>query len=107
MLTSPKLIDPFHVVRMCPPSLRTGTLVSGSGGGLLPPAPPLTENAPRAEVAAVRAHARHLDHVARVRSVDELAAADVDAHVAEAVEEDEIARLQLVARDRNADVPQR
>ena len=38
-----------------------------------------------------------LHDVAGVRRVDELAAADVDADVAEAVEEDEVARLQLVA----------
>ena len=39
--------------------------------------------------------ARDLDDVARVRRVDELAAADVDADVAEPVEEDEVARLEL------------
>ncbi len=37
-----------------------------------------------------------LHDVARVRCVHELAAADVDADVAEAVEEDEVAGLQLV-----------
>ena len=47
--------------------------------------------------------ARDLDDVARVRRVDELPAADVHAHVAEAVEEDEVARLELVARDEDAD----
>ena len=40
--------------------------------------------------------ARDLDDVAGVRRVHELAAADVDADVAEPVEEDEVARLQLV-----------
>ncbi len=43
------------------------------------------------------AEARDLDDVAGVRRVDELAAADVDADVAEAVEEDEVAWLELVA----------
>ena len=46
--------------------------------------------------------ARDLDDVAGVRGVHELAAADVDADVAEPVEEDEVARLQLVLRDRRA-----
>ena len=46
--------------------------------------------------------ARDLDDVACVRRVDELAAADVDPDVAEAVEEDEVARLELVARDGDA-----
>ena len=41
--------------------------------------------------------ARDLDHVARVRRVDELAPADVDARVAEAVEEDEVAGFELLA----------
>src|SRR5207248_1503933 len=43
--------------------------------------------------------ARNLDHIARVRGVDEVAAADVDADVAEPVEENEIARLELAARN--------
>ena len=47
--------------------------------------------------------ARDLDHVARVRRVDELAAADVDPHVAEPVEEDEVTRLEVVTRDVDAD----
>ena len=42
-------------------------------------------------------HARDLHDVAGVRRVDELAAADVDADVAETVEEDEVAGLELVA----------
>src|SRR5579884_3304653 len=46
-----------------------------------------------------------LDDVAGLRRVDELAAADVDADVAEAVEEDEVAGLELVARDGNAHRP--
>ena len=41
--------------------------------------------------------ARDLHDVARVRRVDELAAADVDPDVAETVEEDEVAGRQLVA----------
>ena len=51
-----------------------------------------------ADVAAVVAQVRDLDDVARVRGVDELAAADVDAHVAEPVEEDEVARLEVAVR---------
>ena len=43
-----------------------------------------------------------LDHVARVRRVDEAAAADVDPDVAEPVEEDEVAGLELGQRDRAA-----
>ncbi len=43
-----------------------------------------------------------LDHVARVRRVDELAAADVDPDVPEDVEEDEVARCELVTRNRCA-----
>ena len=38
-----------------------------------------------------------LDHVARVRRVDEAAAADVDPDVAEPVEEDDVARLQVAS----------
>ena len=48
------------------------------------------------------AEARDLDDVARVWGVDELAVADVQADVAEPVEEDEVARLELVARHRCA-----
>src|SRR5262249_49798341 len=48
-------------------------------------------------VPAVRA-APGPDDVAGVRGVDELPAADVDPDVPEAVEEDEVAGLQLVAR---------
>jgi hypothetical protein len=44
-----------------------------------------------------------LNHVAGVRRVDVLAAADVDAHVPEPIEEDEVARLQLGARDGDAE----
>ena len=40
-----------------------------------------------------------------MRRVDELAAADVDADVAEAVEEDEVAGLEIAARHRHAHVP--
>ena len=42
-----------------------------------------------------------LDDVAGVRRVDEAPAADVDPDVAEPVEEDEVARLKLVARHRH------
>ena len=41
-----------------------------------------------------------LDDGARVRGVDELAAADVDADVAEPVEEDEVTGLEIGERDR-------
>ena len=47
--------------------------------------------------------ARDLHDVAGVRRVDELAAADVDADVAEPVEEHEVAGLELIARDVRAD----
>src|SRR5262249_44467849 len=56
---------------------------------------------PRADVvAAVPAlgEAVDADDGARVRRVDELVAADVDAHMVEVVEEDEVARLELIAR---------
>src|SRR6266513_1455995 len=43
-----------------------------------------------------------LDDVAGVRRVDEGVAADVDADVAEPVEEDQVARLEVAARDRAA-----
>src|SRR5436305_14561896 len=43
-----------------------------------------------------------LDHVARVRRVDEAPAADVDADMSEPVEEDEVAGLELRHRDRAA-----
>ena len=46
---------------------------------------------------------RDLHDVARVRRVDELIAADVDADVSEAVEEDEVAGLELRAGDADAD----
>ena len=45
------------------------------------------------------AEAGDLDDVTRVRGVDELAAADVHAHVAEAVEEDEVAGLRARSRE--------
>ena len=47
-------------------------------------------------------HRGDLHDVAGVRSVDELAAADVDADVAETVEEDEVARLELIVGHGNA-----
>ena len=47
--------------------------------------------------------ARDLHDVAGVRGVDELASADVDPHVPEAVEEHEVARLEVVPRDGDAD----
>src|SRR5204863_7697134 len=53
------------------------------------------------------AHARDLDHVARVRGVDELVVPDVDAHVAEPMEEDEVAGLELIAGDGDAVVEHR
>src|SRR6266480_4387407 len=43
--------------------------------------------------------ARDLDYVACVRRVDEGAAANVNADVPEPVEEDEVARLEVAARD--------
>src|SRR3954451_8566783 len=43
------------------------------------------------------AEARDLDHVTGVRRVDELSAPDVDPFVAEPVEEDEVAGLELIA----------
>src|SRR6185437_9660908 len=55
-----------------------------------------------AVVAGVAVEARDLDDVAGVRRLHELAVADVDAHVAVAVEEDEVAGLELVARDGRA-----
>ena len=45
--------------------------------------------------------------VARVRGVDVLPAADVEADMAEAVEEDDVPGLELVDRDRDAVVPHR
>ena len=39
-------------------------------------------------------------------AVDELTAADVDPHVAQTVEEDEIPRFELVLRNGDADVPE-
>src|SRR6266508_4149890 len=59
-------------------------------------------DAPGAHVAGrvPAGEARDLDDVAGVRGVDHLTAADVDPHVAEPVEEDEVAGLELVARDR-------
>src|SRR5438874_10935458 len=42
-----------------------------------------------------------------MRRVDELAAADVDPHVPEPVEEDEVAGLQVAGRDGDADAPLR
>src|SRR3954469_20489063 len=50
--------------------------------------------------------ARDLHHGAGVRGVDEQPAAQVDAYVVEVVEEDEVARCQLVARDVRARAPQ-
>src|SRR5262249_22230190 len=52
------------------------------------------------------AQARHLDHVAGVRGVDELAAADVDPDVAQAVEEHEIAGGELAGGDVDAGGPE-
>src|SRR6187551_3539494 len=46
--------------------------------------------------------ARDLDHVAGMRCVDEAPATDVDADVAEPVEEDEVAGLKVAQRDRAA-----
>src|SRR5205085_8572733 len=43
---------------------------------------------------------RDLDDVAGVRRVDEAVAADVDADMAEPVEEDEVAGLEIAPRDR-------
>ena len=55
-----------------------------------------------ADVRAVLGEARDPDDVARVRRVHELTAADVDPHVAEAAEEDEIAGRELVVRNRRS-----
>ena len=41
-----------------------------------------------------------LDHITGVGGVDELVIADINADVTEPVEEDKVARLQLVARNR-------
>src|ERR671923_2177174 len=43
---------------------------------------------------------RDFDDVARMRRVDEAPVAGVDAHMTKAVEEDEVSRLQPVARDK-------
>src|SRR5919201_6821705 len=58
-------------------------------------------DAPRSDVrrGVPAGHAGDLHDVAGVRRVDEGAAADVDAHVTESVEEDEVAGLELVAGD--------
>src|SRR4051812_24236221 len=53
------------------------------------------------------AQARDLDHVAGVRRVHELAAADVDAHVAQPVEEHQVAGREITRADVDAGVPQR
>ena len=90
MLTSPKLIDPFQVVRMSGKKSREGPRSSPAGHtGFLPArraSEPrrITRRAP-SYAGGVRpaVEARDLDDGAGVRSVDELAAADVDADVAE------------------------
>src|ERR671919_236521 len=60
-----------------------------------------------AVVAGVATEGRDLHDIARVRGVDELVAADVDAHVPQTVEEDEVAGLDLVAGHVRAVVPDR
>src|SRR5436305_12250230 len=64
-------------------------------------------DAPRADigVGVPPADAADLDHVPAMRRMDELIAADVETDVAEAVEEDEVARLEVAAGDRDAHVP--
>ena len=59
------------------------------------------------KLAPVAAQGRDLDDGAGVRGVGELAAADVDPDVAEAVEEDEVTRLERARRDRDRRVPLR
>ncbi len=56
----------------------------------------------RADVRAVVGEARDPHDVAGVRRVDELAVADVDAHVAEPAEEDEVAGCELVVGHRRS-----
>src|SRR5262249_36139042 len=55
--------------------------------------------APRAVVPRIRTHRRDANACSGVRRVDETAAADVDAHVSGAVEEDEVAGAERPARD--------
>src|SRR3954447_20655429 len=82
--------------------------MNGGRGRIIPTAGPFApgrrSEPPRADVGVGEpaAQAGDLDDVARVRSVDDLVAADVDALVGEAVEEDEVAGLELAARDRSS-----
>src|SRR5262245_31887073 len=76
-----------------------------ASGRALPGLPCDLGNSPRADERGRvpgLAHAGDLHHVARVWRVDELSVADVDPHVSQPVEEDEIAGLELVDRDRDA-----
>src|SRR5262245_31603311 len=85
MLTSPKLIDPFQVVRM--------REVYGEGGTCSRPAIAFLRARASADAACAdvrrriraRVEVRPLDDVARARRVDELAAAAVDPFVPPAV----------------------
>src|SRR3954451_20007774 len=77
------------------------TASSVPGGPLSGPA--FSAEPARRVVAAHRVNVRHADDVAGRGRVHHLAVADVDAHVADrAVEEDQVAGLQLVAGDRRA-----
>src|SRR5581483_6493588 len=116
MLTRPKLMDPFQVVRMGTEKSTGRSLFAlparvpaagFRGGGREQGA---SEDPARADVrrrVPARVEAGDLHDVAGVRRLDELAAADVQADVAEAVEEDDVAGRELVARDGDAVVPHR
>src|SRR5207302_7412549 len=98
-------------------SIESKTARSGPETALSGPRSSVTQRAKRelralgdsagAVEAAVTGEAVDANDGAGVWRVDELAAADVDAHVAEAVEEDEVARLHLRLRDRQRRVPLR
>src|SRR6185437_9457943 len=77
---------------------RRGALRARDRGALLELEPAAADERRRVPAA----ERGDLDHVARVRRVDESTTADVDADVPEAVEEDEVSRLELAHRDRAA-----
>src|SRR5215208_3632548 len=92
-------------VRMAKTSLpgrsRSLTHHSSGGGGRT-----LSLQAARAVVCAVIGEALDSHDVAGLGRVDETPATDIDAHVAEAVEEDEVARPEVLARGRLPDSPE-